>query len=191
LAFALKPDICLTVDYGQCVAKAEIRASKNICGALQLNHETIKIDLRRFAFGSLAGRNQPLPNVAPEWWPFRNQVLITVAAMLAIKRGIAEVVIGTIKSDRRHRDGTKAFIKSMTKLIGMQEGNIRLLAPALRMSSNELIRWSGAPLGLLGLTFSCHNSVYPCGECRGCAKNEDAISNAIIKQTRNPRSSHA
>lgn len=181
LAYSIRPKICLTVDYGQTVAKSELAASQNVCKALRLRHATLRVDLRQFGFGTLAGGRPGQHRATPEWWPFRNQILISVAAMAAFKAKETEIVIGTVKSDRRHKDGSLRFITSMDRLLRQQEGSLRLKAPASRMSSEELIARVRPPLSLLGLTFSCHRSNYSCGQCRGCWKNESCVSYAILK----------
>jgi 7-cyano-7-deazaguanine synthase len=181
LAYALRPRICLTIDYGQVVAKSEISASKNICAALRLSHMAVKIDLRKFATGIMAGKQQSFPGGVPEWWPFRNQILISIAAIVSFKKSDAEIIIGTVKSDRRHKDGRRKFLATMDKLLQYQEGSIRLRAPASQMSSEELLDWAKPPLSLLGLTFSCHRSIYSCGQCRGCWKNESCVTYAILR----------
>jgi 7-cyano-7-deazaguanine synthase len=179
LAYALRPSVCLTVDYGQKIAQAEIEASSNICKRLRLKHEVVKIDLRAFATGSMAGQKQKHLGALPEWWPFRNQLILTIGSMVAHKRGLQEVIIGTVRSDRRHRDGSVTFLRQMDRVVRGQEGAIRLLAPAGKLSAEELFAIAEPPLSLLGLTFSCHRSNFPCGQCGGCRKNEAVVSFAI------------
>jgi 7-cyano-7-deazaguanine synthase len=194
LAYVLRPALCLTVDYGQKIAKAEIDSSRNICRQLKLRHETVRIDLRRFAAGTMSGKEQKYFGAAPEWWPYRNQMLITVGAMVAFKNEMNEIIIGTVKTDRRHKDGGIRFVRQIDRLIRHQEGGIRLHAPASKFSAEELASRTKAPLDLLGLTFSCHRSNFPCGQCGGCRKNEAVVSFAIeekLKRTqfgRMPRS---
>jgi 7-cyano-7-deazaguanine synthase len=179
LAHALRPSLCLTIDYGQRIAKAEIEASRNVCKRLHLKHKVIKIDLRAFATGTMAGRKQKNQGALPEWWPFRNQLVLTIGSMVAYSRGLQEVIIGTVRSDRRHRDGSVAFLRQMDRVVRSQEGAIRLLAPASKLSAEELFSAAEPPLSLLGLTFSCHRSNFPCGQCGGCRKNEAVVSFAI------------
>ena len=38
LAYEYKPDIAITIDYGQASANSEIKASKYICNKLNINH---------------------------------------------------------------------------------------------------------------------------------------------------------
>jgi 7-cyano-7-deazaguanine synthase len=199
LACVFRPQLCLTVDYGQRVAPAEIDASGNICSRLNLRHHVARVDVADLGAGIMAGGEQRFPGAAPEWWPFRNQFLITVAAMVALKNGLAEILIGTVRSDRRHKDGSRRFLNQMDKTLRQQEGNIRLIAPARHWSSEELVDECEPSLDLLGMSFSCHRSIFPCGQCRGCRKNEAVVSHAILQKrklalfgkTRQSRNKHA
>jgi 7-cyano-7-deazaguanine synthase len=181
LAYALRPHACLTVDYGQTVATAELSASKNVCERLRLSHITVKINLREFGFGAMAGKRSSFYSRTPEWWPFRNQMLISIAAMACLKKRQDEIIIGTVRPDRTHKDGSRTFVRNIDRLLRNQEGSIRLRAPAINMSSEELLERAQPPLSLLGLTFSCHRSNFPCGQCRGCWKNESCVSYSILQ----------
>lgn len=164
--------IALTMDYGQVCAKAEIDAAAEVCAVLGLRHEIIRLDCRPLGSGSLA-RSPNLANApTPEWWPFRNQFLITIAAMRAIREEVSEILIGTVHGDSKHADGRLQFVELMDDVLHMQEGMLRLAAPALAMTSVELVATSGVPRTLLSWAHSCHRSDHPCGDCRGCYKHE-------------------
>src|ERR1041384_7943447 len=139
LAYSLRPDLCITIDYGQIVASREIKASRNVCKMLGLAHKTCQVNLRHLGLGIMAGRRRAQPGLPPEWWPYRNQLLITLGSMIAFKRGADELLIGCIRSDRQHVDGSPAFIRSMRALLRRQEGSLSLHAPALQLSAEELI----------------------------------------------------
>jgi 7-cyano-7-deazaguanine synthase len=77
IAFWKRPSIAFTIDYGQLPAIAEVRAASAACAELKIEHHVIRTDLRALGSGDLAGA-APSP-IAPvsEWWPFRNQMLLT------------------------------------------------------------------------------------------------------------------
>lgn len=170
LAWIHRPDICLTVDYGQRPARGEIRAARSLCKAMNLTHEVLRADLAGLGVGTLAGSESSQVGGAPEWWPFRNQMLITLAGMKYVTRGITEIMIGAVATDV-HADGQRPFLDAMNTAMSLQEGGIRLTAPAWDTDPVDLIRASGFPDNLLGATFSCHTGEYACGQCRGCAKH--------------------
>jgi 7-cyano-7-deazaguanine synthase len=121
--------------------------------------------------GTSANEHAP----ATEWWPYRNQLLITLAAMKAISLGVGKLWFGTVTSDKAHRDGTAKFIEAMSTVLALQEGGLTLEAPAIGMSTTELVRACGVPAGMLAWAHSCHKADVACGACRGCNKYFDVL----------------
>lgn len=172
LAAWQRPDVLVTIDYGQRVACAEIRAATEIARRLALRHEVIRIDGAALGLGHLAGRPASDLGAAPEWWPYRNQLLITLAAMRLVSEGLSEIFVGTVMGDDIHADGRPEFIAGIDRLLALQEGAVRVSAPAREMTSERLLELAPNILELLPWTFSCHVSDFPCGQCRGCVKHQ-------------------
>ncbi|HAS1239423.1 7-cyano-7-deazaguanine synthase [Enterobacter cloacae] len=170
LAWWKKPDMAFTLNYGQLAAQAEIDASKIICQQLQIPHQVIEIDCRQLGSGDMAGCKPDHLAPASDWWPYRNQMLVTLAAMKAISFGITHLWLGTVKSDGIHIDGTPEFMSAISHLLSIQEGGIVVEAPAIELTTSELVRKSGTPANLLAWAHSCHKSHIACGHCRGCNK---------------------
>lgn len=172
LAVMTKPDLALTLDYGQVCAPGEIRAATHIASLLEMPHKVIEVPLGHLGSGEMTGvRSDDAVRVVPEHWPFRNQMLLTVAAMALANRGLRELIIGTVLGDRVHNDGTPEFLSAMEKLLQTQLSRFRLRAPASTMTTDDLVRESGVSRDLLGWTFSCHRAGVACGACRGCNKS--------------------
>lgn len=171
VAYWRRPSLAITIDYGQVSAAGEIRAAAAVADALGMQHEIIEANLGALGSGDMAGR--PAIEVAPipEWWPFRNQMLITLAAMRGIELDVALLLIGTVKSDYSHADGRHEFIAAMDDVLRLQEGRLRLEAPAINLTPAELIRASATPREILAWAHSCHVAEYACGVCRGCHKH--------------------
>ena len=171
VAYLHRPSVAITIDYGQLPAAGEIRAASAVAVELKMDHEIIRVDLRMLGSGDLVGEGAI--DVAPnsEWWPFRNQMLVTLAAMRGISLGVKDILIGTVKGDNEHADGRQAFIAAMDGALALQEGGLRLRAPAIEMTASELVLLSGVPSELLSWAHSCHVSEYACGLCRGCQKH--------------------
>lgn len=169
------PAICLTIDYGQRAAGAEIRASRQVCKELGLRHELLTARIPGLGAGDMSGRDSSLHSEHSEFWPFRNQYLITLGAMTAIKYGCGSVLVGTVITDKRHTDGSPEFITSLDRTLMLQEGSIRLSAPAASMTSAELVHHSKIPDGVLGWSHSCHTGELACGRCRGCQKHSEVM----------------
>lgn len=171
IAYAYRPSICLTIDYGQRAAVGENRAAAAVCNELAIRHESIKLDWSVLGCGTMAGKPRSEHSEHEEWWPFRNQLLITAGAAIAIKYGLTTILIGTVSSDVRHGDGSRHFVESISELLRLQEGGISLSAPAIDMTSELLVMSSGIPNEILAFAHSCHVSGWACGQCNGCIKH--------------------
>lgn len=170
IAWWKRPDIAITIDYGQLAAKAEIAASRAICEHLGIKHQVLRIDCRHLGSGDMAGSNPDDLAPASDWWPYRNQMLVTFAAMKAISFGVTHLWLGTVRSDEFHRDGSQEFMDAISQLLSLQEGGMLVEAPAIGMDTAELVRVSGITAGYLAWAHSCHKADVPCGNCRGCNK---------------------
>jgi 7-cyano-7-deazaguanine synthase len=170
LAYWKKPALALTIDYGQASAPGEIRAATQISKELQIPHEILRVDCAELGSGDLALKSPHESAPASEWWPFRNQFLVTIAAMRAIALRVDRLLVGSVKSDSFHVDGKLEFYQHIGALLAMQEGHLRVHVPAIHLTSVELVEASGINHSVLGWTHSCHKSEYSCGFCRGCSK---------------------
>lgn len=175
LAWAMRPELSLTIDYGQLAAAGEIRAAKAVCAELGLRHRELRFDCSGIGSGDMAGT--PPSEIAPvsEWWPFRNQLLITMGAALAVKEGLGAVVIGTVSNDASHADGRPDFCHVLKELLKLQEGQITLETPSLGETTVEFCRRVAVPHSVLGWAHSCHVSSFACGMCRGCCKHRECM----------------
>jgi 7-cyano-7-deazaguanine synthase len=175
LAYWRRPAYAFTVNYGQAAFEGELRVSKYVCKKLKIKHIEITADCANAGSGKMAHQTAAKKSVTPEWWPFRNQMLISIAAMQGIKCGVAEIIIGAVKSDRVYADGTARFFALMDKVVSLQEGGIRVSAPALRYSTAGLVRASEIPYDLICLAHSCNLSAIACGQCRSCVKRRESM----------------
>lgn len=175
LAFWKCPELAITIDYGQAAAIAEVAAARQVATELAIRHETIRVDCSALGSGDMAGSKALDLAPVSEWWPFRNQLLITLSAMKAIALGAAELMLGSVLSDGVHADGRVDFYAAADQLLRIQEGNLRVTAPAISMTTVELIRASAVPMELLAWAHSCHIGPLACGSCRGCVKHFQVI----------------
>lgn len=175
LAVWKRPESAITIDYGQLAASAEIGAAAQICAELDIEHHVVRVDCRALGSGDMAGRSPDVLAPASDWWPYRNQLLITLAAMTAVSKGISRLLLGTVRSDNGHQDGTADFVRAISTALAIQEGGIIVDAPAIDMTTVELARTAGVPLALLSWAHSCHRSDVACGDCRGCNKYFDVL----------------
>lgn len=175
IAYWKRPRYGITIHYGQKPVEGEIRAASVVCEALDIEHVVIHADISALGSGDLAGL--PPTNNAPatEWWPYRNQFLMTVAAMKCLSLGASELMIGALRTDGFHADGTAEFIKGMNELFSLQEGDLEVTAPAINLSAVELVQKSQVPHNVLAWSHSCHVASHACGNCRGCRKHFETM----------------
>ena len=158
IASWLRPTVSLTINYGQRAAAAEIQASSQVCKELGLAHEVVEVNIAAMGSGRMAGESHSPHSTHEEFWPFRNQFLVTIAGMAAMRHKCDTVLIGTVATDCRHIDGSPEFLATIGTLMQMQEGGIALSAPASRMTTEELVKQSNVSSGVLGWAHSCHSS---------------------------------
>ena len=170
IAWWKRPNVAITLDYGQLAAEAEFRASKAICAILGIEHHVLRVDCRLLGSGDMAGGEADANAPASDWWPYRNQLLATLAPMKAISLGVTHLWLVTVKSDGSHRDGTHEFVDALDRLLSLQEGGMRVEAPAIGLSTAELVRLARVPLDQLAWAHSCHKANVACAQCRGCNK---------------------
>lgn len=170
LAYWKRPSYSFTINYGQKPAQAEIQAASQVSKYLGIEHHIIEVDCSQLGSGDLSDKN-PI-SIAPvtEWWPFRNQLLVTLACMKGVSLGIKEMYVGSVLTDGTHKDGTNDFYKYLSQLINYQEGEVIIRYPAIEMTTLDLISHSGIPSSLLLWAHSCHTSNSPCMSCNGCKK---------------------
>lgn len=188
-----RPTQTLFVDYGQRPAAAEARAAAAVAAQLGLPHAQVTVDASAVGAGLLSAAGQAsAAKGSPEWWPFRNQLLVTIAAAWVMSPaggaegrsvGLAErVTVGTVRGDgARHADGTAGFFAALDALLSVQEGGLRCSAPGLNLSTADLIAASGIGDDVIGWTHSCHTSTLPCSDCPGCWKREQVLDRLSLQ----------
>ena len=170
-----RPEIAITIDYGQRPAPGEIRASQAVSEVLGIEHHIIRADLSALGSGDMAGTEALRVAPVSEWWPFRNQMLVTLGAMKCMALGTKRLLIGTLKTDDHHADGRPGFVEGLNALLRLQEGALTLEAPAIDLTAVELVRKSRVPMEVLAWAHSCHVSEFACGLCRGCRKHYETL----------------
>lgn len=180
LAAIWRPHLTIFIDYGQVSAEGEARAARAVSKRMGLELKMVEVDCSSIGSGQLSGKVEARYAPVPEWWPYRNQLLLTLAAPLAIRNEISALMIGTVATDRVHKDGRPEFVAAIDQLFRLQEGSIRVLAPGLYKTTSQLILESGLSASMLAWTHSCHIASFACGRCRGCEKRGAVLQEAGI-----------
>ncbi|MBU6464009.1 MAG: 7-cyano-7-deazaguanine synthase [Bradyrhizobium sp.] len=179
IAYWKRPSLAITINYGQKAAAGEMRASTAICEALDIQHVVVEANISALGSGDMVGRAPSVSAPATEWWPYRNQFLITTAAMKCHAAGVSELMFGSLKSDGFHADGAPPFFMAINHLLELQEGTVAVTTPAIHLDAHELVQVSRTPIEILAWSHSCHVDDIACGFCRGCRKHFETMSIAF------------
>jgi 7-cyano-7-deazaguanine synthase len=120
IAYVERPEYAININYGQRAAKAERIAAGAVCSSLNITLIEVDIDCSVLGSGDLRGTEVLEIGSESDWWPFRNQLIITLAVAKAVELGCTALLIGTVASDGHHRDGTVEFIRLMNELVTKQ-----------------------------------------------------------------------
>ena len=113
--------------------------------------------------------------------PFRNGIMLSIAAGLAESRGLSHVMMANHSGDHEvYPDCRPAFVDAMSAAISAGTyAAITLLAPYTDLTKAE-IALRGLRLGVdYDHTYSCYRGTpEPCGRCATCREREAALAEA-------------
>ena len=178
--------LAVTFDYGSKHNAREIAYARENCGRLGIKHLVIPLDFmgRYFKSSLLLGGGQ-IPegayaedNMKSTVVPFRNGIMLSVAAGLAESYGLDTVLIANHSGDHAlYPDCRPAFVEAMDAAVraGTYEG-VRVVSPYCRIGKRE-IALRGKELGVdFGLTYSCYKGGEKhCGKCGTCTERREAL----------------
>jgi 7-cyano-7-deazaguanine synthase len=173
----------LSVDYGQRHA-SELAAAARVAAALgAVEHRVFRVDLAGIGGSSLTDRAMPVPEtpasgIPSTYVPARNTLMLALALGWAEVLGASDLFIGVNAVDYSgYPDCRPEFIAAFEQLArlatraGVEGALLRVNAPLLRWSKQEIIR-QGLALGIdYGLTVSCYQADADgraCGRCDSC-----------------------
>lgn len=120
-------------------------------------------------------------NMASTVVPFRNGIMLSIAAGIAESHGLNRIMIANHGGDHAvYPDCRPGFIDAMTKAIAAGTyANIQLWAPYTNLTKSEIAR-RGAAIGVdYSLTYSCYKGAeMHCGECATCIERRQALVDA-------------
>lgn len=181
----------VTFQYGSNHNRREAACARLHCERLGI--EWIEIDLSfmatHFSSSLLSGAdaipegNYDDSNMRSTVVPFRNGIMLAVAAGLAESRGLGGVMIANHAGDHAiYPDCRPEFIDSMGAAIadGTYE-HLKLFAPYTSLTKGE-IAMRGKTLGVdYSLTYSCYKGGEKhCGKCGTCVERAEALAYAGI-----------
>lgn len=189
-------EIALAVNfhYGSNHNEREAECARLHCR--QLGIELVEINLGfmgEYFHSSLLEGGEAIPdghyaddNMRSTVVPFRNGIMLAVAAGLAESHGLTEVYIANHSGDHTiYPDCRPAFIEAMgAAMVAGTYENVKLLAPYTNLDKIEIVR-HGARLGIdYSTTYSCYKGgEHHCGTCGTCVERREAMAAAGVKDT--------
>jgi len=181
--------LAVNFNYGANHNAREAECARYNCRKLGI--ELVEIDLAfmgRYFESSLLSGADAIPsghyedeNMRSTVVPFRNGIMLSVAAGLAESRGLKAVMIANHGGDHAiYPDCRPGFVKAMGRAIaeGTYEG-VELRAPYTDVSKADIAR-RGARLGVdYSHTYSCYRGgEHHCGTCGTCVERREALDAA-------------
>ena len=188
LLYEYKDSIALAVsfDYGSKHNAREIAYARENCKRLGIKHLVIPLAFIGQYFKSdllLGGGEIPEGSYADDNMkstvvPFRNGIMLAIAAGLAESYGLDTVMLANHSGDHAiYPDCRPEFVEGMDKAIqaGTYEG-IRVVSPYCDITKRD-IALRGKAIGLdYSLTYSCYKGgERHCGKCGTCVERKEAL----------------
>ena len=186
--------LAVSFDYGSNHNGREIPFAKFHCEKLGIEHITIPLKFMHDYFkSSLLSGADAIPegtyadeNMKSTVVPFRNGIMLSVAAGLAESRGLSKVMMANHFGDHDiYPDCRKEFVDAMSQAMAAGTyANITIDAPYTIISKADIAR-KGKSLGVdYGQTWSCYKGgIVHCGKCATCLERKAALAEAGIEDT--------
>lgn len=116
--------------------------------------------------------------------PFRNGIMLSIAASLAESLGAEAITLGNHAGDHAiYPDCREEFTRSMGAAIECGTyARIRLWSPFLRKTKAEIAEVGSQLDAPFNLTWSCYKGgKLHCGKCGTCTERIEAFTNAGVK----------
>lgn len=185
--------LAVTFDYGSNHNQKEIPFAQYHCQQLGIKHIIIPLGFMKEHFSSslLAGAdaipegNYDDENMRSTVVPFRNGIMLSIAAGLAETNGLKYVMLANHAGDHTiYPDCRSEFVDSMSAAI--EHGtytSTQLFAPYTHLSKADIVK-RGVELGVdYSKTWSCYKGGdKPCGKCGTCQERREAFLAAGISE---------
>lgn len=196
MLYEYKDDIALALsfDYGSNHNARELAFARLHCERLGIPHIIIPLDfIHQYFRSSLLEGADAIPegnynddNMRSTVVPFRNGIMLAIAAGMAETRGLTRIMMANHAGDHAiYPDCRQSFVDAMNQAImaGTYEG-ITLFTPYTNLTKADIAR-HGKALGIdYSETWSCYKGGEKhCGKCGTCTERREALREAGIVDT--------
>ena len=186
--------LAISFDYGSNHNAREIAYAEMHCKRLGIEHITIPLDfMHKYFRSSLLEGADAIPeghyaaeNMKSTVVPFRNGIMLAVAAGVAESRNLTKLLIANHGGDHTiYPDCRPEFISAMDSATnaGTYVG-VRVVAPYTNITKGDIAK-IGKKLGIdYAETWSCYKGGEKhCGKCGTCVERKEALAYAGIEDT--------
>ena len=189
--FQDKIKMAISFDYGSNHNMREIPFAKLHCRRLKIKHYTIHLGFMHKHFkSSLLEGADAVPNgkyneenMKSTVVPFRNGIMLSIAAGIAESHGLNAVYIANHAGDHAiYPDCTPAFVDAISKATEAGTyNNLKIIAPYTNITKTDIAK-KGRTLGIdYSETWSCYKGGNAhCGTCATCNERKMALRAAGI-----------
>lgn len=181
----------LSFDYGAKHNHREIPFAKHHCDCLEIRHEVIDLSFMNTHFESALLRSgEAIPDghyeessMKQTVVPFRNGIMLSVAAGFAESRGANGLVIAAHSGDHAiYPDCRESFMKAMGEAVQLGTyAEMKLHRPFIDLRKEDIAA-RGNALGVdFSMTWSCYKGgEVHCGTCGTCVERKEAFALAGV-----------
>ena len=183
--------LAVSFDYGSNHNRRELAFAALHCERLGIKHLIIPLDfIHQYFHSSLLSGANTVPegnyndeNMRSTVVPFRNGIMLAVAAGLAEDNGLQQIMMANHAGDHAiYPDCRPSFVQAMDHAVqaGTYNG-VRLFTPYTDLTKADIAR-RGKALGIdYSETWSCYKGgEHHCGKCGTCTERIDALREAGI-----------
>lgn len=184
--------LAVSFDYGSNHNQRELAFAALHCERLGIKHLIIPLDfIHRYFHSSLLSGAEAVPegnyddeNMRSTVVPFRNGIMLAVAAGLAEDNGLQQIMMANHAGDHAiYPDCRPAFVQAMDEAVhaGTYNG-VRLFTPYTHLTKADIAR-RGKVLGIdYSETWSCYKGgEHHCGKCGTCTERIEALQEAGVE----------
>ena len=187
------PIVAVSIWYGQRHA-IEIESAKKIAGLAGAKRYQVSTDILRdigdsalLSAGNISSQHRSSADLPASFVPGRNLLFLTIAAALAYKWGIQDIVTGVCNTDYSgYPDCRDNTIKSLqvTLSLGMDHP-FAIHTPLMRLTKAESVKLAQSLPGCMDAlvwSHTCYEGDYPpCGQCPACKLRAKGFEEAGVQ----------
>ena len=188
--------LAISFDYGANHNAKEIPLAAMHCEHLGIEHLIIPLAfMSKYFTSSLLEGADAIPeghyedeNMKSTVVPFRNGIMLSIAAGLAESKSLDVLVLGNHSGDHTiYPDCRPEFIAGITEAIFQGTcNNVEVVSPFCNITKTDIVKL-GKELGVdFALTYSCYKGgELHCGKCGTCQERIEAFQEAGVKDPTN------